>query len=93
VLSWDERKRQSNLEKHGVDFADTAAFDWDTAVMLEDERFPYDEQRFIAVGWMKNDLHTMAFSMLEENAIRVITLRKATKQERRLYGKNLEEQG
>ena len=28
---WDEKDRQANLEKHGVDFAQVEAFDWSTA--------------------------------------------------------------
>lgn len=90
MLSWDDKKRHSNLRKHGVDFADATEFDWETALMLEDERFTYDEQRFIAIGWMKNRLHTMAFAMIDEEAIRIITLRRSTKQERRLYEENLQ---
>ena len=90
TLFWDESKRLSNLAKHGVDFAAAVGFDWDTALVQEDERFRYNEQRFVALGWMSNGLHMMAFTMVDEDGIRIITLRKATKQEKRLYGKSLE---
>ena len=89
-LSWDEKKRQSNIEKYGVDFADATDFDWDTALMTEDERFSYDEQRFIAIGWMNRKLHTMAFAMVDEESIRIVTLRRSTKQEKRLYEKSFQ---
>ncbi len=36
MYSWDENKRQTNLEKHGADFADMERFDWGTALILED---------------------------------------------------------
>ena len=39
MYEWDEGKRQANLAKHGVDFADMDAFEWDTAVIdVEDRR-------------------------------------------------------
>jgi uncharacterized DUF497 family protein len=31
LYSWDERKRVSNLKKHGVDFAIIKDFDFETA--------------------------------------------------------------
>ena len=36
MYEWDEGKRQANLAKHGVDFADMDAFEWDTAVINVD---------------------------------------------------------
>jgi uncharacterized DUF497 family protein len=35
---WDERKRASNLRKHGVDFAIVRNFDFETALLLRDDR-------------------------------------------------------
>jgi len=41
--TWDENKRKSTLKSRGLDFADMTAFDWDTALTLEDTRIDYGE--------------------------------------------------
>ena len=35
---WDEAKRQSNAQKHGIDFAAVEAFDWEAALVERSER-------------------------------------------------------
>ena len=45
-LEWDEAKRLSNLEKHGLDFADASKLDWDNATYVRDVRKNYPEPRF-----------------------------------------------
>lgn len=51
---WDERKRRASLRKHGIDFIDVPqVFDGD-AVILPDERFDYDEPRFLALGILRS---------------------------------------
>lgn len=37
-FEWDEAKRQSNLRKHGLDFAEVDHFDWDDPVTYVDDR-------------------------------------------------------
>jgi hypothetical protein len=48
-FEWDERKRQSNLEKHGVDFADLKSLFAGETVTVLDDRFEYAEHRFITL--------------------------------------------
>lgn len=82
----DERKRAANLLKHGLDLADVAALAWETARVLVDDRRDYDEVRFRAVGLYKDRPHFVAFTIRGEK-IRVISFRKASAREARLYGK------
>jgi uncharacterized DUF497 family protein len=49
-FSWDEVKRQVNLRKHGLDFADASAVFAGTTFTYENDRFDYREQRFITLG-------------------------------------------
>jgi uncharacterized DUF497 family protein len=50
AFEWDERKRQANLVKHGVDFIDmTALFDGET-VETVDDRKDYGETRLNCGG-------------------------------------------
>ena len=42
---FDPAKDRSNLDKHGMPLADVEGFEWDTAVVREDTRRQYAEQR------------------------------------------------
>jgi len=49
-FEWDEEKRLSNIAKHGFDFIGVeTVFDGET-VTIFDDRFDYDEKRFITFG-------------------------------------------
>ncbi len=82
MYEWDEVKRQANLAKHGVDFADMVAFEWDTAVIDVDE--DHAEPRWIAIGLIGALLYSVVFTERGDN-IRIISLRKATRREARNY--------
>ena len=40
---WDEDKNQKNIAQHGVDFKIVDQFDWDEALIIEDDRYEYEE--------------------------------------------------
>jgi uncharacterized DUF497 family protein len=84
TFQWDEAKRRSNLAKHGVDFAEAENLEWDTALVAEDDRRDYGEDRFIAFAKLGNRLHCIAFTR-RGNAVRVISFRKAHWKEKRFY--------
>lgn len=83
-LEWDEAKRAKTLNKRGLDFADLAAFDWDGGIFFDDARFDYGEHRQAALGLLNGRLVSFAFTMRGEK-YRIISLRKATKRERKIY--------
>ena len=83
VYVWDEVKRQANLSKHGLDFADMDAFEWDTAMIAEDNR--HDEPRWVAVGYIGDRLCVAVYTVRDEGTMRLISLRSATSAERRRY--------
>ena len=82
---WDIRKAEANLAKHGVSFDRVELFDWDEALVEKDERFPYDEPRYVAFGRIEARLHVLVFTV-RHGTIRVIGLRKANKRELKRYG-------
>ncbi len=82
---WDEAKRQANLTKHRIDFVDAIHFDWASAMVIEDDREGYGEQRFNACGFLFDRLVVMTFTVRGER-VRIISLRKATKHEQQCYG-------
>jgi len=61
-------------------FALMARFDWETAVVIPDERKNYGEVRFRAAGLIDGRLHMVVFTR-RAGAIRIITLRNANKRE------------
>lgn len=84
-LEWDEAKREATLTNRGLDFADVALIDWDTALTLEDTRQPYPEPRFITVAAIRGRLCVVAWCYRNE-ALRVISMRKANTREVTRYG-------
>ncbi|MDR2187073.1 MAG: BrnT family toxin [Azonexus sp.] len=52
MITFDEKKRARNLDKHGIDLSDCeSVFDY-PMLTTEDDRFVYGEQRFKSLGWL-----------------------------------------
>nr|WP_320014825.1 BrnT family toxin [uncultured Desulfobacter sp.] len=49
-IIWDESKRQSNIVKHGLDFAQAHMVFAGATFTFEDTRMDYGEQRFVTIG-------------------------------------------
>jgi len=83
-FDWDEAKRRFNIRKHGIDFLDVAkVFDGDI-LTIEDDRYEYGENRFITLGILRNHVIVIAHTETE-TLIRIISARKATRNEEKLY--------
>jgi uncharacterized DUF497 family protein len=81
---WDERKRLSNLEKHGLDF-----FDVGTVFESPHVEVPSShgiEKRFLVIGTFEERFVTVVYTM-RDDAIRVISFRRARHEERDTYQK------
>ena len=84
IYQWNRDKAATNLRKHGVDFADAVSvFSDDLAITIPDERF--DEERFVSIGLDAFGRVLVVVYTLRGDEIRVISARKATRQERRQY--------
>jgi uncharacterized DUF497 family protein len=83
--SFDPGKAASNKAVHGVDFADARDFDWQTALVAEDDRMDYGERRFVALGLIGPRVHVMVFTY-RGATVRIISLRKANRREVKRYG-------
>jgi uncharacterized protein len=83
---FDPDKDESNLDKHGLSLTDAEGFEWETAVVREDTRKQYAEQRLEATGYIGARLHVIIYC-LRGNAVRIISLRKANKREENRYAK------
>ena len=84
VYQWNRDKAATNLRKHGVDFADAVSVFSDAlATTILDERF--DEERFVTIGLDAFGRVLVVVYTLRGDEIRVISARKATRQERLQY--------
>ncbi len=81
---WDEAKRQSNIQKHGIDFVGIEKVFAGKTVTIQDDRFDYGEPRFITLGLLSGRLVVIAHTETNE-VIRIISVRKATKNEEAHY--------
>ena len=86
-FEWDETKRQTNLRDHKLDFADAEIVFTGITFTFEDDRFEYGEDRFITLGLLREMVVVIAHTE-RKDTVRMISMRKATKNEQRLYFEN-----
>jgi len=82
-FEWDDNKRVSDLDKHGIDFVDAElVFDGRSVVSVPS---PYpDEVRSLTTGFVEGRLITVVWTQ-REDAIRFISARRARDGEIREY--------
>jgi uncharacterized DUF497 family protein len=88
-FEWDPKKAADNLSKHGESF-ETARLAWRDAlsVVTIDDREDYGEERLTRVSMVGNRILTISYTERSDGGneiIRIISLRKATKRERKEY--------
>jgi len=83
-LEWDEQKRAANREKHGFDFEDTGIVFSGKTATFEDDRFDYGETRYVTLGQIAGVVVHIAWTP-RPGAARIISFRKAKRQEREIY--------
>ena len=84
IYTCDPVKAAKNLKKHRVAFDAAADFDWSTALVVQDTRKDYGEDRYVAYGMIGERAHVLIFTP-REGAVHIISLRKANKREVKLY--------
>ena len=84
-FEWDEKKNTANLEKHGISFED-ATLVFDDINALERVDGTYDgENRLKIIGKIYNILVVLVIFVERGEIIRIISARKATRQESEEY--------
>lgn len=89
-FTWDERKRKSNLRDHGFDFRDAPSVFAGPTYTFEDDRFDYDEQRFVTLGFL-GGVSVSIVHAETPRVIRVISLRRATQREEAILFQSLKD--
>ena len=87
-FEWDENKNIANRKKHNISFeeAQTAFYD-DNALLIDDPDHSEEKERFILLGFSHraNLLVVCHCYRQSESVIRIISARKATKNEEKAY--------
>ena len=87
-FTWDEVKRKRNLKDHGLDFVDAKRVFDGATFTFEDDRFRYDEQRFMTLGFLEGIPVSIVHTETKDR-IHAISFRKATKRETAILLENL----
>lgn len=87
-FEWDEKKNAANVRKHGVDFKDAVRIFSGRTIEWLDESADYDEDRWIAIGLAEDDEIVVVYVERQEDVIRLISARPATRPERERYWDN-----
>jgi uncharacterized DUF497 family protein len=90
VFEWDEDKRHENLRKHRIDFWDAATIWTGPVLEIQDRRFDYPEDRFIAYGILEGQVLAVIFTW-RGGSRRIISARKTKHAERRAYYQSIVE--
>jgi uncharacterized protein len=85
-FEWNALKAAANLRKHGVSFAEAASVFFDPlSATGADPDHSLDERRFVTFGQSSSGRLLVVAHVQNDDAIRIITARLATRAERKLY--------
>ncbi|HEV2514164.1 MAG TPA: BrnT family toxin [Devosia sp.] len=80
LITYDEPKRQSNIAKHGLDFASLTLEFFEAAMIL-----PAKDDRALAIGELDGQIVVaVVFRALGVEALSIISMRPASRKERTL---------
>lgn len=84
-FEWDEEKNRLNVEKHGISFEEAVLVFDDVHLSRPDTREDYGEVREITIGMIAGTVVAVVVHTDRDDAIRIISARKANKRERSDY--------
>ena len=88
-FEWDEEKGKANLKKHRIDFDEAATvFNDPFSITIHDPDHSADEQRYIDIGSSAAGRVLVVVYTERGSKIRIVSCRKATSTERKLYEEN-----
>jgi uncharacterized DUF497 family protein len=88
-ISWDQEKARENLRQHGVSFEEASAvFADENGRVKHDPEHSVQEDRFLLLGFSARGrvLVVCHAYRRKDEVIRIISARRATRNERRQYG-------
>lgn len=90
-FEWDENKNETNQKKHGISFETAKLIFNDPSCLFVLDRKEAGEQRWHAIGMIPKTaaVLTVVHTEIREGSIRIISARRATKQEQNDYAQSL----
>jgi uncharacterized DUF497 family protein len=86
LFEWNKNKANQNLLKHGVSFEEAStAFQDKISITIIDPLHSEDEDRYVLIGYSKNNRLLVVVHTDRNNRTRIISARQATKKERKKY--------
>ncbi|MEE4357741.1 MAG: BrnT family toxin [Desulfococcaceae bacterium] len=84
-FEWDENKNTVNICKHKIDFTDVPVVFEKSMLIDYDDTQDYGEERWIGIGLLQYIVVVVVFTECDSDTIRIISARKATRNERERY--------
>ncbi len=86
-FEWDEKKNRANIKKHGISFVEAVyVFADPFALNIPDDEHSESEERWILLGQsLALGVLLIVHTYREGDSIRIISARKSTKNEHRIY--------
>lgn len=91
-FEWDEAKNEQNIAHHGIDFVDVGMMFAYVMLTRLDDRLEYGEERWISIGMLGPGRAVVVWTERDEEVVRIISARRANKDERRRYETHLKNQ-
>ena len=89
-VEFDPSKAATNLKKHGVSLDEAAGSLLDPFALVREDEDAEGEVRFVLVGVSRESrLLTVCYTLREEETVRLITARRATRREERQYAEGI----
>ena len=86
LFEWDRNKAQQNIKKHGISFEEaTTVFGDPLSLTIRDPLHSIDDERFVIIGYSYKYRLLVVVHSERGNRIRIISARRATRQERKTY--------
>ncbi len=86
---WDPEKAKTNFRKHRIRFSDADFVFYDPMALVIEEQLVDGEQRFVSVGTDSIGRILVVVYSYRNDSIRIISARKATPHERKVYEKRI----
>jgi uncharacterized protein len=90
-FEWDEKKLTLNIQRHQIDFVGIEEVFQGLIITILDDRFDYGEERFVTFGILNAVVLAIVHTDTDE-VIRIISVRKANKNEEIAYYENIANQ-
>ena len=90
-FEWDENKNKANISVHEIDFRDAHLIFEHPMLIKADTRKDYGEQRLVGLGVLYGTVIVIVFTK-RSGAVRVISIRRANRNERKIYEEKFQEQ-